>query len=123
MQTAPHLVLGLVVFLFGCGDRPAPPAAPAPAPGLDGALLYRQNSCDVCHGDDRAGSDNAPPLRGLAAHWDAERLTVYLADPAPVVASDPRLSELGERYEVEMLAYGHVPESERRALAEWLLVD
>lgn len=86
-----------------------------------GAALYGKGLCNVCHGDDRKGNENAPPLLGLKEHWDEERLAAYLKDPAKARANDPRLSNLAERYATMEMPPWEAPESERRALAAWLL--
>lgn len=96
--------------------KPTPPERAAL-----GAALYEKGLCNVCHGDDRKGNENAPPLLGLRANWDEERLAEYFKDPAKTRAADPRVAALAERYATIEMPPWEAPESERRALAAWLL--
>jgi cytochrome c553 len=100
----------------------APRGKPTPAERAAlGAALYEKGLCNVCHGDDRKGNENAPPLLGLRANWDEERLAAYLKDPAKARANDPRVAKLAERYPTIEMPPWEAPESERRGLAAWLL--
>jgi mono/diheme cytochrome c family protein len=100
----------------------APRGKPTPAERTAvGAALYEKGLCNVCHGDDRKGNENAPPLLGLRANWDEERLAAYLKDPAKTRSTDPRVAALAERYATMEMPPWEAPESERRALAAWLL--
>lgn len=100
----------------------APRGKPTPAErAAAGAALYEKGLCNVCHGDDRKGNENAPPLLGLRANWDEERLAAYLKDPAKTRAADPRVAALAKRYTTMEMPPWEAPEAERRALAAWLL--
>jgi mono/diheme cytochrome c family protein len=106
------LLAPLAIALLGCGgEGPAPPA---------GAKLFQTQGCVACHGAGGEGGALGPPLRELATHWTRERLVAYLADPAAVVAGDPRLRELGKAYMVPMPPI-RAPASDRAALADYVL--
>ena len=59
-----------------------------------------------------------PPLAGLRANWDSARLAEYLADPASMVARDPRLMTLDERFGgIQMGRYDNLDLAQRTTLA------
>lgn len=109
----PHRLIALLVVLAGCGA----PSIDVPVAQQTGAQLFVSQGCFRCHSKDGSGSflGLGPDLRDKRVHWDAERLTRYLADPAAYAADDPRL---GER---EMPAYDLLDEPTRRRLAEHVL--
>lgn len=100
-------------------QSPRPPNTRDPA--ATGPLLYEKGLCNVCHGDDRRGNENAPTLDNLGRNWDEESLAGYLKDPAKARATNPRIRELAERYGSLEMPPWSAPEAERRALAAWLL--
>lgn len=110
----PSLLL-LPLLTLACSFRRDPP------PGASGAEIYRLQNCANCHGDKREGTRNGPPLRGLAAHWDAERLARYFADPRALVAEDARLRALDQEYSGDMGRYDNLNLGQRRTLAWWLI--
>ncbi len=103
--------LGVIV---GCGDRAA--AEPARSDEQISAALavYEDQSCSLRHGEQAEGNDNGPALEDLEPYWDEYRLVTYLANP-----DFDRRRET--KYELEMPEFGHVPEQDRRLLAQWLL--
>ena len=111
---APSLLLSLA--LAACA-----PADGDPADRPDGAALYRQQSCHVCHGLDGKGSPTAPALRDLGKLWTADELVRYLTDPKAYAAGDERLAKQAGRYPQMMPPYGNIEEWKRRALAEHVL--
>lgn len=96
------------------GDHPASPAGSA-------ENLYRSWGCSICHGIDRKGGKNAPTLTRLSPEWRVDTLADYLLDPAKWRESDPRIGKLAERYPKLTMPPSNHAESERRALAAWLL--
>ena len=63
-----------------------------------------------------------PALRDLAPYWDVDRLMAYLADPETFRAANPDFEDRREAvFELEMPAYDHLSEDQRRLLARWLL--
>jgi cytochrome c553 len=82
--------------------------------------LYRAQGCATCHGERGEGLPSAPPLRGLAEHWDRERLAAYLRNPRDFVAQDERLAALRARYTIEMPASA-LTQEERLVLADFVL--
>ncbi|MDP6539939.1 MAG: c-type cytochrome [Planctomycetota bacterium] len=104
-------------FLLACGERDGP-VDPQTA---SGAQLYALVRCDSCHGGAREGTFLAPPLAGLARHWEAQSLADYLRDPAPFLASDERLGAMSQHYTANMRAFAELGKAERLRLAEWLL--
>jgi cytochrome c553 len=82
--------------------------------------MFQQWGCALCHGPDGRGTDTAPALSNLREHWTPETLAAYVLAPQDWRTSDPRLGDLAARYPVEMPPTNR-PETERRALATWLL--
>ena len=125
------LALALVTLFVACGGGGAePPDVPEPGPAAATSVdtpaaetIYAEQDCAMCHGEDRAGTELAPPLRELGTYWDADKLVRYLEDPLAFQEEEPSFREKREQYELEMPAYGHVPVEQRRALATWLLAD
>jgi hypothetical protein len=113
--------IALTAGLTGLGLLSACPTANNSGPG---PALYIAHRCGICHGDDRAGKALAPPLKGLAAHWTADKLVRdYFPDPPAYQASDPRLREMLKTYSsMKMPPVQDTPEN-LRALAEWLIQD
>jgi mono/diheme cytochrome c family protein len=109
--------VALLVCLVGCGREPS-----APPETLDlGRQVYRSQSCDACHGGDRAGTELAPPLTSVHLNWSSEGLQTYLRHPEAVTGSDPRLKDLAGRWELEMPGVAEASPEEVRALALFLL--
>ena len=86
-----------------------------------GRQVYLAQSCGGCHGENRAGSELAPPLTSVHLHWSAERLETYLKHPEAVTASEPRLKDLSSRWELEMPGVEEASPEDVRALALFLL--
>jgi mono/diheme cytochrome c family protein len=104
----------------GPDDAAEPVVAEADAQAA--RALFEEESCTMCHGPEAEGTDLAPALRDLRGYWDEDRLVRYLEDPAAFAREDPTFDARRETvYEMEMPAYAHVPESDRRNLARWLL--
>lgn len=117
----------LVVMLLALSAAPvaAQPAAQAKpaAPASDGAKLFDDWACGTCHGLDRKGSENAPPLADLPKYWNADTLAEYLKDPQKQVAATRRLKEYKKTYIYLDMPPFDKPLSERKALAAWLLAQ
>ena len=94
-----------------------------PATREAGAKVYRSESCAGCHGEERGGGRLAPPLRGLAGHWDAEELVSFLRDPTAFAADDGRIREMAARFPSKMPPAGTSDPEKLRALALFLLAD
>lgn len=92
-----------------------------PPPGATGDVIYDLQNCANCHGADRTGKSQGPPLLDLGRHWQVEELARYLADPQSFVAADPRLRAHGETHSQTMPAYDNLTLEQRRVLAAWLL--
>jgi mono/diheme cytochrome c family protein len=125
------LALALATLFVACGgggsetpevSEPAPAASTSVDPAAAEAI-YAEQDCAMCHGEDRAGTELAPPLRELETYWDVDKLVRYLEDPLVFQEQEPSFRENREQYDLEMPAYGHVPAEQRRALATWLLAD
>jgi mono/diheme cytochrome c family protein len=86
-----------------------------------GEQLFLQSGCPRCHGPDRQGTKDAPPLQSLRYVWTAEQLVAYLADPPAYIKKDPRLQELAAKYKTPMPSFASLDEPARRELAGWLL--
>lgn len=77
----------------------------------------------MCHGKERQGTANAPPLVPLATSWTVEALERYLRDPRGFLEreADARLRAIDGRYtRMAMPSYDRADE-ELRVLARWLL--
>ncbi|MBM3988779.1 MAG: cytochrome c [Planctomycetes bacterium] len=84
--------------------------------------LYRARNCITCHGRDFEGTMQAPPLRGLSAHWNARDLAAFLKEPKPWLAKEPRLAEAARAFRTPMPpTFG--TDAEHLALAQWLLAQ
>lgn len=123
MPRSNHRLHGALVALLGLTALllPACDGAPAKDPGtLTGAELFQAN-CARCHGRAGEGSFLAPELSRVSEHWDVERLSDYIRDPAKVIAEDPRLIEQGRRYSQRMPAFPQLGPEQRAKVAEWVL--
>jgi len=116
------VAIAIALGTSGCGG-PKAPAGPTDEEIATAERVFANESCGVCHGDRREGTDMAPALSGLAPWWTEDRLVQYLADPERFAESEPRFVTERPQTEIEMPAFDHVPESQRRALARWLLRD
>lgn len=118
------LVLACIVGCAGGGGDAAVPEAAAPTPSeIETArAVYENESCGMCHGPGGDGSDLAPALVDLDGFWDEDRLVRYLENPAAFIEANPAFDDRRDTvFEMEMPAYDHVTEDDRRALARWLL--
>ncbi len=87
-----------------------------------GRKVYDTQACERCHGELREGQRTAPPLTGLAPHWDEEGLIGYLRNPDEVRGHHARLLQLGDTYSLKMPAIRGSDE-DLSALARYLLLD
>jgi mono/diheme cytochrome c family protein len=117
----------LTLFSIGCGGN-APPAgnaaeAPAESDSLRAEALFEEQACNVCHGDGGAGIEGAgPALENLDDYWTEDLLEAYLRDPESFREAHPEFDQRrDETYELEMPAFEHLEQDERRLLARWLL--
>ncbi len=94
-----------------------------PATREAGARVYRSEPCAGCHGEERAGGRLAPPLRGLAQHWDEEKLVRFLRDPVAFRQDDSRIRSMAARYPSKMPPVGTSDAEKLRVLALFLLAD
>ena len=79
---------------------------------------YLNAGCPRCHGSDRSGGPQGPPLKGLKANWTREEILLFLKDPAR--NRDARLKALSDRYNAQMPTFA-LAEETRRMLADYLL--
>jgi cytochrome c553 len=98
----------------GQGNATTIPSSPA-------AALYAAEGCADCHGADGTGGTLGPALAQLRAHWTADELAAYLADPRPALAGDERLGRLGQPYIMSMPDFRRLDQAKRLLLAEHLL--
>ena len=122
------IAIAIAVAVTACGSPPTPPDQPDDTPPTPvaasparGAGVYVAEGCGLCHGDDRAGTEIGPPLTGLADHWQTENLAAFLRDPAPMLASDPRLQEMAPNFETEMPGVSEADDAGVRDLVAFLL--
>ena len=116
----------LCASLALCSCAPSAPPAP-PTPTVDaaaverGRLVYQVEACAACHGERGEGTEVAPALTGLAAHWQGDELAAFLIDPAPALGSDPRLAEMAARFVLEMPGVAKASSGDVADLVEYLL--
>lgn len=113
---------GLVVAVVGalaCGKS----VVVDPAVRAAGEKVYRTEPCVGCHGEQRQGGRLAPPLAGLARHWDEEKLVRFLRDPVAFAQQDRRIRALAARYPSRMPPVNTSDPAKLRALAHYLLTD
>ena len=122
LRRRPHLLAALAGALLGALAAPACSSkTPVDPHTLTAQELYLHVRCDQCHGRGGEGGFMAPPLRGIAEHWDRESLIEYLKDPRPVIERTPRLQQMKRRYSMEMRSFRELDEELRGRLADWLL--
>ncbi len=84
---------------------------------------YVALKCASCHGAELEGQRTAPKLVGIAERWSEDDLYSYLRNPRAVMAGNPRLASMAERYPIEMPAYANTDEQVLRDLTAWLLTQ
>lgn len=90
--------------------------------GGEGHEIYMSAGCDECHGADLKGiPSSGPTLKSVNRHWDEDRLLVYFRDPDSVASSDPRLSELRDRFGEGMPPLKLADPLAREKLARYIL--
>ena len=110
------------IALLGAAGTPRPGAKWGAPPAPSGKGLYRTFACVTCHGLDRKGTRNAPPLVSLTENWTLDEILKYLRDPKSYREKDPRLQEMAKNYTaLTMPPYESVPQEELKRLAAWLL--
>jgi len=110
------------------GEEPAPGEGEAPestdyeGSGIDGASVYKNAKCAMCHGEEREGTKSAPPLLELNKAWESGPLESYLLDPPAYTEHDVRLKDQAAEYALGMPAWDRSGE-ELAALITWLLEE
>jgi mono/diheme cytochrome c family protein len=102
--------LALILAAYSCSDSKT-------TSGPNGKKLFATN-CALCHGHSGQGGpmNLGPSYKGIAQHWDTDKLVEYIADPKAFAA---KVDRLGKR---EMTAVADsVTAQERQALAEYAL--
>lgn len=124
----PEVALGFVMIIGpGCSNESPPSASDAdvlPVADLrQAAALFEQQACNVCHGNEGGGIEGAGPALGdLGDYWTEDLLEAYLRDPDGYRKAHPEFDQRRDAaYELEMPAFEHLDEEERRLLARWLL--
>lgn len=107
-----------LVVAVGCG-APSGPVADADRVQR-GREVYVFESCGSCHGAERQGGKNAPPLERLDRHWATDELVTYLRGPR-AYPKDRRLRTLAARYPQEMAGLPGAGEERLRDLVAYLL--
>jgi cytochrome c551/c552 len=126
-------IILLVVLFPGCGSPgdEAPgqeTSAPALEPLTDeettrALTLFEENACVDCHGEDRKGSEAAPSLFGIRAHWTEAKLMKYFYNPEFYMVSDPTVLARNPGYEITMPPFLDMSEEDRSLLARWVLEE
>jgi mono/diheme cytochrome c family protein len=107
-------LVAIAMLFAGCSEsRPHDPV-------VWGEEIYARTLCGQCHGADRRGTIQGPPLEDLQQHWTADELAAYLAAPINYVDTRPRLRALADRYKVLMPAMP-LSNEERGAVSLFLL--
>ncbi len=117
----------LLVLLLAFTGLSCSPTSEAPAQESEtvrqGRKIYVSDACPTCHGQDRTGTNNGPTLQGLRARSTEEHLIRFLRDPSAFRQTDPRLSQLAERYKTVMPGPLRSDEARLQTLARYLLWD
>jgi len=103
------------------GGGEAPESVGSADAGFDGAAVYKNAKCDICHGTSREGTALGPPVLDLAPYWDQVELERFLLSPEKFEPVSPHLQELRSQYKAEMPAWSLSGE-ELAALIDWLLI-
>jgi len=117
----------LIVLLLASAGLSCSPTSEAPPQESEtvreGRRIFVSDACPTCHGQDRGGANNGPPLQGLRTRWTDEELIRFLREPSAFRQSDPRLRQLAERYKTVMPSPLRSDEPRLRTLAGYLLQD
>jgi thiol:disulfide interchange protein DsbD len=89
----------------------------------DKGRSFYDTHCSSCHGEDRKGSEEVPPLVGIEDRWTMAELAQYILDPAAYRAKHPRLQELDERYAAVQMPAVDLPEERKEALVVWVMTS
>lgn len=79
---------------------------------VDVAAIIETEGCFTCHGDNFAGSDNAPALKNLSSKYSVDLLTSYLKNPVKTSKVE---------YPMEMPGVKDLDDASVKSLAEYLL--
>jgi ubiquinol-cytochrome c reductase cytochrome b subunit len=72
----------LATFVTRRADNDVEAWASAPQAAVDGAMVYQNNQCGICHTLNGSGGKIGPPLNGLADHRARDWVQGHFADPA-----------------------------------------
>src|SRR4030042_1860250 len=116
---APLIVLFLALAGLSCSPTSEAPTRESETV-REGRRIFVSDACPTCHGQDRAGTNNGPPLQGLHPRWTEEKLIRFLREPSAFRQSDPRLRQLADRYKTVMPGPLRSDEARLRTLAGYL---
>jgi cytochrome c553 len=117
------IVIPIIVF-FVLPDGKYTTENPVSNPPSIGSDLYVEYGCGICHGSERQGTDNGPPLIGLQELYTIDSLVQYLKFPVEVGERNKRLTKLREMYEpLVMPSYKDLSEDVLKEIATLLLTD
>ncbi|HET8548087.1 MAG TPA: c-type cytochrome, partial [Bryobacteraceae bacterium] len=71
----------LAAFLLKLNEKNAEALRSAPQFALDGAIIYQQHRCGVCHQVNGFGMKHGPALNGLAQRRSREWIEEHFRDP------------------------------------------
>lgn len=86
-------------------------------------VLFEENACVDCHGEDRRGSEAAPSLLGIRGYWTEDTLVKYFYNPEFYMVSDPTVLQRNPGYEITMPPFLDMTEKDRSVLARWVLQE
>ena len=72
----------LATFVAKRGDSEVEAWSSAPQPAVDGAMVYQNSQCGMCHTLNGSGGKMGPPLNGLADRRARDWVQGHFADPA-----------------------------------------
>jgi len=108
-------VVGAVAALSACAGG----GASAPEPELSGRLLYATNGCAACHG--QSGKGDGPIAKTLTPPPRDFRDGDAFKNGGDVASVSRTIATGFTRDGGQMQAYGHLTESERQRLAEYVI--
>ena len=71
----------LAAFLLQLNAKNAKALQSAPPFAVEGAIVYQQNRCGMCHQVNRTGARLGPPLNGLSKRRTKEWMEAHFVDP------------------------------------------
>ena len=89
-------------------------------PPANGGPTFREIGCNLCHGENREGTEMGPSLLTVRDNWTAVKLSNYLDDPEGYLPSDERLKAVSTKYSAHMPQLP-MTEEQKQVIIEFIL--